>query len=66
MKTTQGTHSLYRSFGGNKVDEPNPQMRRVLVEQLAAYYPDVTAVQVERTSREINGSEIYEITIQGE
>lgn len=62
LKTTAGTYTLYRSFGGNVVDEANPPMRRIIVEQLAAYYPDVRATSVTVSMESTNGQYTYEIS----
>lgn len=65
MQNSQYTYPLYPSFGGNRVDEPTPPMRRVIVEQLARYYPDVSAVQVKAQRIDAQGRVIYDIDIRG-
>ena len=62
LKTTAGTYPLYREFGGNVVDEANPPMRRIIVEQLAAYYPDVRATSVTVSMESTSGQYTYEIS----
>lgn len=65
LKTQQGTHVLYRSFGLNVVDATNTPMRRDILIQLSTYYPDVTLNDVQITQVNYNGNFEYIVETRG-
>ena len=66
LRTSLGSHVLYRSFGMEAVDGTNVPMRKDILIQLSTYYPDVTLEDVTITRVESNGQFDYIVSIKGE
>ena len=64
LRTQQGTHVLYRSFGLNVVDSTNPPMRRDILIQLSTYYPNVSLNDVQITRVESSGDFEYTVDVR--
>ena len=64
LKTSLGSHVLYRGFGLNTVDVTNPPLRRDVLIQLSTYYPDVTMNNINITQVNNNGNFEYIIDIK--
>ena len=65
LRTQQGSHVLYRTFGLNVVDGANAPVRRDILVQLSTYYPEVTLNNVTITKVESNGTFNYDIDVKG-
>ena len=65
LKTQQGSHVLYRTFGLNVVDATNPPLRRDILVQLSTFYPDVTMNNLQITQVNNNGNFYYTVDIKG-
>ena len=65
LRTQQGSHVLYRTFGLNVVDGANAPVRRDVLVQLSTYYPEVTLNNVTITKVESNGTFNYDVDVKG-
>ena len=65
LRTQQGSHVLYRTFGLNVVDGTSVPMRRDVLVQLSTYYPEVTLNNVTITKVESNGTFNYDVDVKG-
>ena len=65
LRTSQGSHVLYRSFGLEPVDGVNVPMRKDILVQLSTYYPDVTLNDVTVSKVETNGRFEYNVDVKG-
>ena len=63
LKTQEGSHVLYRSFGLNTVDATNSPLRRDILIQLSTYFPDVTMNNLEIIQTNSNGSFYYTVDL---
>lgn len=66
LRTSLGSHVLYRSFGLEPVDGVNVPMRKDILVQLSTYYPDVTLNDVTVTRVDLNGQFDYNVDVKGE
>ncbi len=66
LRTSQGSHVLYRSFGLEPVDGVNVPMRKDILIQLSTYYPDVTLNDVTVARVDVNGHFEYTVNVKGE
>ena len=64
LKTSLGSHVLYRGLGLNVVDNTNPPLRRDVLIQLSTFYPDVTMNNINITQVNNNGNFEYNIDIK--
>lgn len=65
LRTSKGTHIMYRTFGLNVVDATNPPMRKDILVQLSTFYPEVTLSDATITRVESNGQFYYDVQIRG-
>lgn len=65
LRTSQGSHVLYRAFGLEPVDGVNVPMRKDILVQLSTFYPEVTLNDVTVTRVEINGHFDYNVDVKG-
>lgn len=65
LATNKGSHIFYRGFGLNVIDGTNVPMRRDILIQLSAYYPDVTLNNITVTRIENNGHFEYKVDTKG-
>lgn len=65
LRTSQGSHVLYRTFGLEVVDGMNVPMRRDILIQLSTYYPEVTLNNVTVSKADIDGKFEYTVDVRG-
>lgn len=65
LRTSQGSHVMYRSFGLEPVDGTNVPMRRDILIQLSTYYPDVSLNNVTISKADIDGRFEYTVDVRG-
>lgn len=65
LRTSQGSHVLYRTFGLEVVDGMNVPMRRDILIQLSTYYPEVSLNNVTVSKADIDGKFEYTVDVRG-
>ena len=65
LRTSQGSHMLYRTFGLEVVDGMNVPMRRDILIQLSTYYPEVSLNNVTVSKADIGGKFEYTVDVRG-
>ena len=65
LRTSQGSHVLYRTFGLEVVDDMNVPMRRDILIQLSTYYPEVSLNNVAVSKADIDGKFEYTVDVRG-
>lgn len=65
LRTSQGSHVMYRTFGLEVVDGTNVPMRRDILIQLSTYYPDVSLNNVTVSKADIDGRFEYTVDVRG-
>lgn len=51
IRCVRGSHTLFRGFGLNVTDQVGRLRRAQIQQQISAYYPDITSLNVSQTEQ---------------